>query len=65
MPRRGYLTRDPKRDAALEALIDTAGRDAVFAKVREWGWAGDDAPPKSVWEDAARDVMSAPTGEQG
>lgn len=43
-------------DEALEAMIDRAGREAVFQRAREYGWHG--APPKWVWRQIADDVKN-------
>lgn len=41
-----------QRMVDLEAAIDDAGRDCVFAIMREAGWGPQDAPPEWVWRDA-------------
>ena len=46
-------------DKALEAAIDDAGRDKVFALMRASGWTGADAPPKWVWQQAVYEVRKA------
>lgn len=43
-------------DAELEALIDRAGREKVFAHMHANGWTGTMAPPKWVWEMACAAV---------
>jgi|GEM_PF-5940453 len=44
-----------KADAQVEALIDSAGRDKVFAKAKALGW-GEQVPPKWVWVEIALDL---------
>lgn len=44
-------------DADLEALIDKAGRDKVFAVAKVEGWEGMN-PPKWVWAKIAADLLS-------
>ncbi len=46
-------------DEKLEALIDRAGREEVFALVRAAGWSSGSTPPKHVWQDACRILLSA------
>ena len=41
-------------DAELEAAIDRAGRDRVFAIVRASGWTSGDYVPTFVWWEAVR-----------
>jgi hypothetical protein len=41
-------------DDALEAAIDRAGRDKVFALIRSYGWQG--PLPKWMWWEAVRMV---------
>lgn len=36
-------------DTELEAAIDEAGRDRVFARAYHHGWTGSLTPPKWVW----------------
>lgn len=43
-------------DANIEALIDRAGRDRVFAAMRSVGWGAGGAP-KWVWQAAACEVI--------
>lgn len=57
MPRRGFIARDAKRDKTLEAMIDHAGRDRVFERVRASGYP-DAVAPKSVWWSAIQQVMT-------
>lgn len=45
-------------DEDLEAAIDSAGRDAVFAVMKANGWGAGGAP-KWVWYEAARIVTDA------
>lgn len=44
-------------DQALENLIDEAGRDHVFDRVREAGWTPADSIPKWVWQEAAWGII--------
>lgn len=46
-------------DANLEALIDEAGRDAVFARARALGWSVYHSPPKWVWHGIVHEVRKA------
>ena len=50
-------------DEQLEAAIEAAGRDRVFALVRGMGW-GPDGAPKWVWYEAARKVANTPKTER-
>lgn len=43
-------------DLELEQLIEKAGRDKVFALVRENGWSGP-MVPRMVWIVAAQQVL--------
>jgi len=45
-------------DAALESLIDRAGRDRVFSLMASQGW-GRGGAPKWVWRVAAAKVMES------
>lgn len=42
-------------DHELEALIDRAGRDAVFSRARALGWSS--PPPKWVWQGICADII--------
>jgi hypothetical protein len=46
---------DPITPESVEALIDAAGRDAVFARARSLGWSG--PAPLWVWQQIALEVM--------
>jgi len=46
-------------DEALEAEIDRAGRERVFARARELGWQPGSTPPKWVWRCIANDLRFA------
>jgi hypothetical protein len=46
-----------KADAAIEALIDKAGREKVFAAARALGWTKE-TPPKWVWQQIAGDIIA-------
>ena len=50
-------------DTELEAAIDEAGRDRVFAIVRASGWTSGDSVPKYVWWDAVRLAAQNPQPE--
>lgn len=47
-------------DTELEAAIDRAGRDIVFAVMRAHGWSAGDMPPKWAWWEAVRLVTPPP-----
>lgn len=52
------------REAQLEAMIESVGRDRVFARARSSGWTTDMPPPMWVWvgicaEIAAKDAQQA------
>jgi hypothetical protein len=36
-------------DQDLEAAIDSAGRDKVFAIAKQHGWKPGDCPPRWIW----------------
>jgi len=44
-------------DIELEKQIDRAGRDKVFAIMRQNGWYGNDAPPKIAWHMAIEKAL--------
>lgn len=46
-------------DEALEAAIDAAGRDAVFARARSYGWSALNPPEKYVWWQLIEEVKQA------
>lgn len=46
-------------DEALEAAIDAAGRDAVFARARSYGWSAENSPEKYIWWQIVEDVKQA------
>lgn len=46
-------------DEELEALIDGAGREAVFARARSYGWSAGSSPPKYVWRQIVEEVKQA------
>jgi hypothetical protein len=45
-------------DDELEALIDKAGRDRVFARAQTYGWSASSSPPKWVWRQIAEEVLA-------
>lgn len=45
-------------DQELEAAIDRAGRDAVFARARALGWGANSPPPKYVWYGIISEITS-------
>ena len=50
-------------DRELEAAIDAAGRDRIFAIMRTAGWHSEDRPPLWVWWLAVYEA--AQTSESG
>lgn len=44
-------------NASLENLIDSAGRDEVFDRVRAYGWKESDHIPTWVWQAVAGDII--------
>lgn len=46
------------RDPELEAMIDKAGRDAVFARARQYGWSANLPPPAYVWRGIATEIQT-------
>lgn len=46
-------------DETLEAAIDAAGRDAVFARARSYGWSAENPPEKYVWWQIIEEVKQA------
>lgn len=48
------MYREP--DEKLEAAIDKAGRERVFARAHQLGWNPEDLVPKFVWWGIATDL---------
>ena len=46
-------------DTELEAAIDRAGRDQVFAMAMAAGWNPGDAVPKYVWRDIIANLIAS------
>jgi len=46
-------------DSDLEAAIDAAGRDAVFARARSYGYTEQNPPEKYVWRQIVEEVKQA------
>jgi hypothetical protein len=44
-------------DIELEALIDRAGRSAVYAAASANGWTTWNAPPRWVWRQLAEEII--------
>lgn len=45
--------------ATVEAHIDRAGRDAVFARARELGWTSHNPAPLWVWNQIAAEIIAS------
>ena len=50
-------------DEQLESAIDAAGRNRVFALMKEMGW-GPGGAPKWAWYEAAQIVIKSPPKEK-
>lgn len=44
---------------AVEAMIDAAGRDEVFARAAEGGWGRSGGAPLWVWAAIANEILAA------
>lgn len=51
-------------NAAIDAIIERAGRREVFARARENGWSIDNPPPKWVWNVIAHEILYQRSQEQ-
>jgi hypothetical protein len=51
------LTGQTLSPAYVEALIDEAGRSAVFARARDLGWTNGMLPPLWVWNQIAVEII--------
>lgn len=51
--------RQPLTPDYVDALIERAGRDAVFARAESLGWTRADRPPIWVWAAIANEVIAS------